>query len=40
MLDERINPTKGGFEGGEPIGGFFRNIEKDLYTVDHSLLLC
>jgi len=40
MLDERIYSTEGGFEGREPIGGLFRDIEEDLCAVDDSLPLC
>jgi len=40
MPDERVHPTEGGFEGREPIGGFFRDIEEDFCAVDDSLFLC
>ena len=40
MLDEGVHPTEGGFEGREPIGGLFGNIEEYLYAIDDSLLLC
>jgi len=39
MLDERVHSTEGGFEGREPIGGLFRNIEEDLRAIEDSPLL-
>ena len=39
MPDERVHPTKGGLERGEPIGRLFRDVEKYLYAVRDSLLL-
>ena len=39
MFDERVHPAEGGLEGREPIGGFFRDIEEDLYAIHDSLLL-
>ena len=39
MLDERAHPTEGGLEGREPIGGLFRNVEKDLRGIGDSLPL-
>ena len=39
MLDERVHATEGGFEGREPIGGLFCDIEEYLCAVDDSLLL-
>jgi len=40
MFDERAHSTEGGFEGREPIGGLFRNIEEDLGAIGDSLPLC
>jgi len=40
MPDERVYPTEGGFEGREPIGGLFRDVEEYLCTVSESLPLC
>jgi len=37
--DERVHPAEGGLEGRETIGGFFRDIEEDLYAIHDSLLL-
>ena len=36
MLDEGAHSTEGGFEGREPIGGLFRDIEEDLCAIDDS----
>jgi len=40
MFDERVHSTEGGFEGREPIGGLFCNIEEDLRAIGDSLPLC
>ena len=40
MFDERVHPTEGGFEGREPIGGLFRDVEENLCAVCDSLFLC
>jgi len=40
MPDERVHPTEGGFEGREPIGGLFCDIEEDFCAVNDSLFLC
>jgi len=36
MLDEGVHSTEGGFEGREPIGGLFRDIEEDLRAIGDS----
>ena len=37
MTDERVNSTKGGLEGGEPVGGFFRDAEEYLRVLCEPL---
>ena len=39
MLDECVHPAEGRLERREPIGGLFRDIEENLYTIHDSLLL-
>jgi len=39
MLDDRAHTAQGGLEGGEPIGGLFRNIDENLYTICNPLPL-
>ena len=40
MLDERAHPAEGGFEGSEPVCGFFRDVQEYLCAIRDSLLLC
>ena len=40
MLDERVHPTEGGFEGRKPIRALCRDIKEYLYAIDDSLLFC
>ena len=37
MVDERGDSTESGLQWREPIGGLFRNIEKNLRAIEDSL---